>query len=270
VETDSRLSRILTLDDGDACDTGDESEGKSMRGLKDYLYFLWEETWESNRQLTISLLGPGIHTLLDCGCDNGEFTERLAMSLKPERAMGIEIDEVQAEKAISRGIDVIIGDLNHEFELEDSIVDGAIANQVIEHLCNTDNLLSEIWRVLKPEGILVLSTENLASWHNIFALLMGWQPFSLTNISEHHTGIGNPLSLHRGEEGIPGPSQHLRIFTISSLVELLENQGFEIEQSLGVGYFPFKGKAARVLSKMDPRHSALITIKCRRPNSDPR
>jgi len=183
--------------------------------------------------------------------------------------MGIEIDEVQAEKAISRGIEVIIGDLNHEFKLEDSFVDGAIANQVIEHLCNTDNLLSEIWRVLKPGGILVLSTENLASWHNIFALLLGWQPFSLTNISEHYLGIGNPLSLHREEKGIPRPSQHLRIFTIRSLAELLENQGFKIERLLGIGYFPFKGKTAQVFSKLDPRHSALITIKCRKPKSGP-
>ncbi len=191
------------------------------------------------------------------------------LSVKAGRAMGIEIDEVQTEKAMARGIEVIIGNLNHEFKLEDSFVDGAIANQVIEHLSNTDNLLSEIWRALKPGGILVLSTENLASWPNFFALLLGWQPFSLTNIHEHHMGIGNPLPLHRGEKGIPRPSQPLRIFTIRSLVELLENQGCEIEQLLGTGYFPFKGKTARVLSKVDPRHLALITIKCRKPKFNP-
>jgi hypothetical protein len=95
--------------------------------------------------------------------------------------------------------------------------------------------------------------------------LLGWQPFSLTNISEHYLGIGNPLSLHRGEKGIPGPSQHLRIFTIRSLAELLENQGFKIERLLWIGYFPFKGKTGRVFSKLDPIHSALITIKCHKP-----
>ena len=97
--------------------------------------------------------------------------------------MGIEIDKSQAGKAAARGIEAITGDLNHKFELEDAIADGVIANQVIEHLYDTDNLLSEIWRVLKPGGVLVVSTEHLASWHNIFALLLGWQPFSLTNIS---------------------------------------------------------------------------------------
>jgi len=75
-----------------------------MRILKDRLGSLWEETWELNRQSMISLLDPGIETLLDCGCDDGEFTEQVARSVKAGRAMGIEIDEVKAEKAISRGI----------------------------------------------------------------------------------------------------------------------------------------------------------------------
>ena len=224
-----------------------------MRRLKDYLYLLWEETWELNRRSIISLLGPGIHTLLDCGCDDGEFTERVALSLKSERALGIEIDEVKAEKAVARSIEVIIGDLNHEFKLEDSFVDGAIANQVIEHLCDTDNLLSEIWRVLKPGGVLVLSTENLASWHNVFALLLGWQPFSLTNISEHHIGIGNPLSLHRGEKGIPKPSQHLRIFTVRGLIELLKEPRIRNRAIARDRILSFQGQDSSGLKQIGPQ-----------------
>ena len=236
-----------------------------MRGRKIYLGRLWEETWESNRRLMISLLGSGADTLLDCGCDDGEFTERVARSVMAGRVMGIEIDKGQAGKAAARGIEVIIGDLNHEFELEDGVADRVMANQVIEHLYDTDNLLSEIWRVLKPGGVLVISTENLASWHNVFALFLGWQPFSLTNISEHRAGIGNPLALHRGEGGIPRPSQHLRVYTPRGLSELLMNTGFEIEQLCGIGYFPFGGKTARALGRLNPGHAALLTIKARKP-----
>jgi SAM-dependent methyltransferase len=236
-----------------------------MRKLRDYSSRLWDDTWDLNRQVVISLLGRGINTLLDCGCDDGEFTKRVALSVMAERVIGIEIDEGQAGKAAARGIEVIIGNLNHKFELEDGIADGVIANQVIEHLYDTDNLLSEIWRVLKPGGVLVVSTENLASWHNIFALLLGWQPFSLTNISEYRAGIGNPLALHRGEQGIPEPSQHLRIFSPRGLIELLINQGFEIEQSCGTGYFPFRGYTAQVLSRLDRNHAAVMSIKARKP-----
>lgn len=152
-----------------------------MRRLEDRLGRLWKDTWELNRQTVISLFNADIDTILDCGCDVGEFTKRVAQSEMVRRAVGIGINKNHADKAAERGIEVIIGDL-------------------------TDNLLSEIWRVLKPGGVLVVSTENLASWHNIFALLLGWQPFSLTNISEHGAGIGNPLSSHRREKGIPKPS----------------------------------------------------------------
>jgi 2-polyprenyl-3-methyl-5-hydroxy-6-metoxy-1,4-benzoquinol methylase len=238
-----------------------------MRGLRYYLGLLWEETWELNRQLMISLLGPGIDTLLDCGCDDGEFTERVARSVMARKVLVIEIDKDRASKAAERGIEVISGDLNRKFKLDDSIADAVIANQVIEHLYDTDNFISEIWRVLKPGGVLVLSTENLASWHNVFALLLGWQPFSLTNISESSMGIGNPLALHRGGKGVPKTFQHLRAFTPRSLTDLLQNQGFDIDHSYGIGYFPFKGKTARVLSRLTPSHSALITIKARKPQA---
>jgi hypothetical protein len=38
----------------------------------------------------------------------------------------------------------------------------------------------------------LVSTENLASWHNVAALIAGWQPFSLANVShEHGRGTGS-------------------------------------------------------------------------------
>ena len=215
--------------------------------------------------MVMSLMDTEIDTMLDCGCDNGEFTERVARSVMARNVLGIEVDKDRASKAAERGIEVISGDLNRKFKLDDNTADAVIANQVIEHLYDTDNFVSEIWRVLKPGGTLILSTENLASWHNIFALLLGWQPFSLTNISESSMGIGNPLALHRGETGIPKTFQHLKAFTPRSLAELLKNQGFTIEHSYGIGYFPFKGKTARILSRLDPGHGALITIKARKP-----
>jgi 2-polyprenyl-3-methyl-5-hydroxy-6-metoxy-1,4-benzoquinol methylase len=48
---------------------------------------------------------------------------------------------------------------------------------MIEHLRDTDGFMIELQRVLKPGGIAVISTNNLASWHNIVALMLGAQPF---------------------------------------------------------------------------------------------
>lgn len=73
-----------------------------------------------------------------------------------------------------------------------------IQNPVIEHLFDTDNFVSESFRILKPGGYTIVSTVNLASWHNIFALILGYQPFDFANISIKGT-IGNPFSLWKDE-----------------------------------------------------------------------
>lgn len=106
----------------------------------------------------------------------------------------------------------------------------------------------------------MISTENLSSWHNIFSLFFGWQPFSLTNISSHSLGIGNPLALHRGEN-LSFPSwQHIRVFAYRGLKEIFEIKGFKVEKILGAGYHPLPN----FFAKIDLRHAAFLTIKARK------
>ena len=71
-------------------------------------------------------------------------------------------------------------DLNKKFPIKDNSVDVVVSDQVIEHLTDVvDNFVKEIFRILKPEGYAVISTENLSSWNNLFALLFGYGPPSL-------------------------------------------------------------------------------------------
>ena len=108
----------------------------------------------------------------------------------------------------------------------------------------------------------MISTENLASCHNIAALIMGWQPFSLTNVSAKRLGLGNPLAVHRGESWQqPSTWRHRRVFAYRGLVELLESHVFEIAAVRGAGYYPLPRKVAQI----DPRHSAFLTVKAVRP-----
>jgi SAM-dependent methyltransferase len=134
------------------------------------------------------------------------------------------------------------------------------ANQVIEHLFNTGKFLTEIYRILRKGGYAIISTENLASWHNIFALLFGWQPFSLTNISESTLGIGNPLALHRQKKIAFSSWLHIRILAYRGLKELFEVSGFKVEKILGAGYYPLPSQFAAI----DAKHSAFLTAKIRK------
>jgi SAM-dependent methyltransferase len=203
---------------------------------------------------------PG--SVLDLGCDAGGRTTWIADRVGARAMYGLEIAADRAEIAASRGVQVNLGDLSRPFPYADGSFDLVVSNQVIEHVVDTDNFVREAYRVLKPGGRVVISTENLASWHNVASLFLGWQPFSLANVSEAAMAVGNPLGVHRGE---PGERRgHLRVFAYRGLLELFVLHGFTVTEILGAGYYPLPSKLARI----DPRHAAFITVGAHRPAAD--
>lgn len=75
------------------------------------------------------------------------------------------------------GLDLSKGDdLENPLKQKSNSVDLVIALEIIEHLFDTDQFLSEIFRVLKPKGFLILSTPNLASLANRLRLFFGGYP----------------------------------------------------------------------------------------------
>jgi ubiquinone/menaquinone biosynthesis C-methylase UbiE len=221
----------------------------------------YAESVEGCRQSIIDLLPsqPG-STMLDCGCSDGALTLRFADRVMPDRLLGIEIHEGLARAAADRGVEIVGRDLNGEMPLADASSDVITANQVIEHLADTDRFLAEVHRVLKPRGILVLSTNNLASWHNIAALAMGAQPFP-ADVSRN-SSLGKLAGLFPDDPGSYESWAHLRIFSHRALKEMLVHYGFTVERIVGVGYYPLSGRVARWAAQRDPRHAAYITALC--------
>jgi hypothetical protein len=86
---------------------------------------------------------------------------------------------------------------------------------------------------------------------------MGWQIFSLTNVSGLARGIGNPLALHRGSpEELPS-WRHKTIFNYRGLLEIMEIHGLTVTDVRGAGYHPLPAQVGR----FDARHSHFITVK---------
>lgn len=205
--------------------------------------------------------GAPVRSMLDLGCDAGGRTAWVAERIAAAEIHGIEIDEERARVARTKGVTVKAADLNRRFPYDDERFDLVISNQVIEHVWETDNFVSEALRVLRRGGRAVVSTENLSSWHNVAAQILGWQPFSLTNISSVAGGIGNPAAVHRGEPG--QPHGHLRVMAPRGLREVFEVHGFDVVSLTGAGYFPLPAAFAR----LDVRHAVFLTIEARRPTS---
>ena len=226
--------------------------------FKKILRNLYTQAVKLNCENILSLLENNIDAkFLDLGCDNGELTTKFAKKINTKGIYGVEIVDERIKKAENIGIIVKKFDLNNKFNFPDNYFDVITANQIIEHLYNSDNFLLEIFRVLKPGGYSIISTENGSSWCNIFASIMGWQIFSLTNISSKKQGIGNPFALHRNSRANLKSWNHIRIYNIRGLKEYFEVFDFKIDKIKGAGYFPFPAN----FGDIDKVHCHFMTFK---------
>jgi SAM-dependent methyltransferase len=213
---------------------------------------------EENRRTIAQLMLPargGI--LLDVGCAAGEDAIRLRDQVGAERAVGLELAEQFIEQARTRGVDVRRADLSEPWPVESGSIDALHCNQVIEHLPGTDHFMREVRRVLAPSGYAVLSTNNLSSWHNVAALLLGLQPLP-SHVSDEVPNAGNPLVLEGPGTYGEGIHRHLRIFTARALDDLASHHGLALDRASGSGYYPLGPHASRVMARVDRRHSVYL------------
>lgn len=237
--------------------------------MKNYLWKLRHAAEEEYWKQVLGLLerDDGA-SYLDCGCSDGARSLEMARRIGTVLVSGVEVAEEKAAEAEARGLAVTRGDLNLGIPRPDGSADAVTALEVIEHLHAPDTFLKGLSRVLRSGGYAVLSTENLASWHNIFALLWGWQPFSLSQFSETKAALGNPFGLDRGEDWNPAlthPSyRHCIVMSHRGVKELLEAHGFVVEKLLGAGYYPLPSFLAKPMARCDARHAAFLVIKIRK------
>lgn len=223
-----------------------------------YLERVFAATERENRRAILALLPEGRGgALLDLGTSTGEFTVAVAARVGATRVAGVELIDEHAAAARRRGIDVERADLDDGLPFPDGAFDTVHANQVIEHVRRTDTFLREIRRVLAPGGLVCLSTNNLASWHNIGSLVLGLQPMP-AHVSDELI-VGNPLDPLRGRAHQDLGRTHLRLFTARALSELCAHHGLERVAVRTVGYYPLPPLLGRAATRADPRHGAFLT-----------
>lgn len=236
---------------------------RARRASRTYLLGLWTAAEESYRRRILDAVARAEpNSLLDLGCHDGAWTRRVVDAAGPqlERACGIEIVEEARREAEQRGIEAIAGDLNEPLPYEDESFDLVHANQVIEHIRDLDLFASEVRRVLRPGGRAVVCTENLASWHNVAALVLGYMPFSLTNISAKGA-VGNPLNIASTPADQLDPAFfHTRVLTGAGLTHLLRLHGLPSVERFSSGYHPLPAPLADAAARLDFRHAAFIGV----------
>jgi len=122
------------------------------------------------KQLTKQLLGywngtkepifdkPG--RFLDIGCGSGSFVARMARH--GWESFGIDVNKTAAELGRSKGLKIIHGSLR-EATLSAGYFDYIRASHCLEHVSCPHETLDEIFRLLKPDGTLLIAVPNIGS-----------------------------------------------------------------------------------------------------------
>lgn len=95
--------------------------------------------------------------IVDLGCG---FEARLLRGLILENhyisAIGVDVSVNESQQ--SERLRLVKGDLNIKLPLEGGIADNVVSLAVLEHLSDPNGFVSEIYRILRPGGRLVLTT----------------------------------------------------------------------------------------------------------------
>ena len=118
-------------------------------------------SWIKGAQCSAFSWVPEKVTILDIGCGFGE-------SLAYHKARGCDVYGVEADENIKKVVDrynfnVHVGIFNPEI-YEDNFFDVVTMDQVIEHVTDPIEIFKNVRRILKPNGIFILSTPNADGW----------------------------------------------------------------------------------------------------------
>lgn len=166
---------------------------------------------DREREMILKIASEGTK-LLDYGCGDCErITPRIiAEGINYE---GFDISSVAVEEACRKGVSAHLLSDSGGVDRPNETYDAAICLEVLEHLMRPDAAVSEIYRVLKKGGKLLVSVPNPSYFPQRLEFLF--------------TGFLNPGGSPLTSRKAPWKDAHIRFFTISVMKRMLLEAGFK-------------------------------------------
>lgn len=158
--------------------------------------------------------------IIDLGCGDGFYLHILKNLPVQLNLIGLDHDKLVLKNAAknlrTRNIKLIEGDIA-KIPFKGSIFKKAIMTEVLEHIGDERKALSEVYRILKPNGILVLTVPS-------FDFPFLWDPvnYILQNLFGTHI---------KGTNFFAGIwARHEKLYKKTHLKKLITKTGFKIEK----------------------------------------
>ena len=207
--------------------------GLSEKYDKFYRSDLWTEVlpevtlqkrWPRDRMEAVIAYGGEGDRILDVGCGNGMLLWQFRHAFKELIGLDYSHHRLEQAKLNLKGwpFRPVFGSAEQMSEIEPASIDQIVTADVIEHIPDVYAAVEEMFRVLKPGGILIVNTPNIAFLKKRLRLLGGRFP----STSQPNEGIGDDILFDGG---------HLHYFTYRSLRILLERAGFRMVRRIGFG-----------------------------------
>lgn len=118
--------------------------------------------------------------LLDVGCAYGFLLRRFE---KDFETFGVDVSEHAIEQArlTAPGSNLRVHNVLEPLPFEDGSFDAVTITDLLEHVPGTPQILAEVARVLRPGGILYITTPNRTPWRFVI--------YGVADRMEHHTNL---------------------------------------------------------------------------------
>jgi 2-polyprenyl-3-methyl-5-hydroxy-6-metoxy-1,4-benzoquinol methylase len=201
-------------------------------------------------QLVASTLESGGH-VIEIG--SAPFVLTRAMQRAGMAVTSIDLDPSRHADVIERwGLDVMAADIESPpWPVDAASADLMLFNEVLEHLrMNPVAALQEARRVLRPGGVLMLSTPNLLSLSGLSRLLLRGRAMA----------VGGSVAAEYAKLETLGHMGHVREYTFVEVRELLAHAGFVPEVAMFRGA---RGRPERLAGAVIPAAMPFVTFCCR-------